>query len=292
MSKKGIQEKLEEMEFYDSTLKGRDPYGRSLKEVMDYAVKKGFANEIENHIYSMKFNLCLSFLRRRSYNRILVVGCGSGMEAEFLSKRIRFRYLIGLDISRLKVISAIRRAKIRGFSGKSDFLIGDGECLPFLNGTFDLGFIFESLHHMPQPFVGLRQLLGSCSEVLVVSEPIDAGVEKTIRVKVHDPLWKAHESVIGSRGFHDVFKKMGFQIIEELFYYSPIEKIVWNLVYSELSGALSVPRSSYRYRFATCLATFDRVLRIYEICSFMRTMLARLFPTLYRGGIIVYAKSN
>jgi ubiquinone/menaquinone biosynthesis C-methylase UbiE len=80
--------------------------------------------------------------------RILDNGCGTGILFQTLPES---RYdIIGLDIS----AGMLRHARSRA----RRLVLGDGQNLPFPDGSFDLVIARSLLHHLPYPLIGLREM--------------------------------------------------------------------------------------------------------------------------------------
>lgn len=104
----------------------------------------------------------------------LVVCCGSGMESEILARRgLR---VIALDISS----EAVERARERARRYALDYrlLVGDAENLPFADGAFSIVFVHDGLHHLPEAYCGVREMLRVAREAVVVAEPADAALTR------------------------------------------------------------------------------------------------------------------
>lgn len=102
--------------------------------------------------------------------KILNICCGSGMEAEYLSKL--GAKVVGLDISLGAVKGARRRAKAYGFD--LDLVVGDAESLPFNSKYFDYGFTHDGLHHLFDYENGISELARVSAKGIFFIEPASA----------------------------------------------------------------------------------------------------------------------
>lgn len=75
---------------------------------------------------------------------ILEIGCGQGIGAKILSKRLKPVEYQGIDLDE-KMIKRAKRRKIK----KATFQTADATKLPFDSETFDLVFDFAIIHHIP-----------------------------------------------------------------------------------------------------------------------------------------------
>jgi ubiquinone/menaquinone biosynthesis C-methylase UbiE len=85
--------------------------------------------------------------------RLLDVGCGTGLLLGCLAGRSPFRELTGVDLSPGMVAQARGRlpASVR-------LLVGDAEALPFPPASFDVAVSVSSFHYWPAPARGLEEL--------------------------------------------------------------------------------------------------------------------------------------
>jgi SAM-dependent methyltransferase len=85
--------------------------------------------------------------------RLLDIGCGTGLLLSRLVGRSPFRELTGVDVSPGMVAQARSRlpASVR-------LLVGDAETLPFLPDSFDVIVSVSSFHYWPSPPCGLEEL--------------------------------------------------------------------------------------------------------------------------------------
>ena len=81
-------------------------------------------------------------------DRILVVGCGSGLEAAILAQRLGAK-VTGIDVMTSFDPIAARHARL---------LTCDARSLPFRAETFDYVYSFHALEHIPQPSLAVREM--------------------------------------------------------------------------------------------------------------------------------------
>ena len=145
--------------------------------------------------------------------RILNVCCGSGMEAEYLSKL--GAKVTGLDISLGAARGARRRGKIYGFN--LHLVVGDAENLPFNSRYFDYGFTHDGLHHLFDPEKGISELARVSAKGVFFIEPASALVTRLAHflgiAKRYEPsgnlIYRFKESELKM-----LFTKLGFNQIE------------------------------------------------------------------------------
>jgi glycosyltransferase involved in cell wall biosynthesis/SAM-dependent methyltransferase len=103
---------------------------------------------------------------------VLVVCCGSGMEAEMVART--GRRVVALDISPATVARARERTARFGFP--LELVVGDAENLPFADSSFDFVFVHDGLHHLSDPYRGVREMLRVARRAAVIAEPADAAL--------------------------------------------------------------------------------------------------------------------
>jgi SAM-dependent methyltransferase len=80
--------------------------------------------------------------------RLLVVGCGSGLEAAVLARELRTE-VVGVDLHTAFDSTAAAAVDLRQ---------GDATCLDFPSGSFDFVFSYHALEHIPAYGTALAQM--------------------------------------------------------------------------------------------------------------------------------------
>jgi SAM-dependent methyltransferase len=92
----------------------------------------------------------LAFAGIRTGQRVLDVGCGTGVVTRDLARRVGpGGRVVGVDPSRALVAEARRRARAAGVGARCRFRPGDGTRLPFPDGSFDATVAVTVLLHVP-----------------------------------------------------------------------------------------------------------------------------------------------
>ncbi len=154
---------------------------------------------------------------------VLVVCCGSGIEAEYLARR-GFR-VTALDISP----EAVARARVRSrrFAVEFDLLVGDAERLPFPDASVDFVFVHDGLHHLSDAYRGVREMLRVARRAIILAEPADAALTRlAVRLGISGQYEEAGNFVyrLDSRRLAEVFGAADakcWALRRDLVYYQP-----------------------------------------------------------------------
>ncbi len=109
------------------------------------------------------------------------LGAGSGMSMELLIQR--GAYTVGVDLSWRMI--AVAREKLYT-NPRAEFVLADGECLPFREGIADLVSGITVLEFVPNPLLmleGIHKTLRSCGKLVlgILSSTSIWGMERRIR---------------------------------------------------------------------------------------------------------------
>jgi ubiquinone/menaquinone biosynthesis C-methylase UbiE len=92
----------------------------------------------------------IRFARLRPGDRVLDLGCGSGVFAAEVARRGML--VAGIDLSSRLLVRGHMQAPSVGFA------VGDAEQLPFADGTFDGVLLSGIVHHLPNPAPAAREV--------------------------------------------------------------------------------------------------------------------------------------
>jgi ubiquinone/menaquinone biosynthesis C-methylase UbiE len=196
-------DKAEQADYYDHNVADREfeinrPHGES---------------RLYRYLMDFKFSRVASLLSRPLRgSEVLVICCGSGMDAEYVVRA--GASVVAMDISD----GCLDRARIRAdrYGLSYDLVRGDAENLPFATGTFDYGFVHDGLHHLTQPDRAIAELARIARRGIIVTEPADAAITKLlIRLGVMQPYEEAGNFVIRFRSdrLESVCRSLGFDRI-------------------------------------------------------------------------------
>ncbi|MGH2404406.1 MAG: class I SAM-dependent methyltransferase [bacterium] len=108
--------------------------------------------EEHSHLFRPLVQRMISVAALKPGERLLDVGCGTGVIANQAARRVRPKgQVVGLDISEGMLVRARADAIRRGVHGWVDYRVGDAEALPFTDGSFDCVMCLFTFMHLPQP---------------------------------------------------------------------------------------------------------------------------------------------
>jgi ubiquinone/menaquinone biosynthesis C-methylase UbiE len=124
---------------------------------------------------------------------ILVVCCGSGMDAEYVANM--GARIVAMDISS----GCLYRARVRAERYGVNYALvrGDAENLPFRGGSFDYAFVHDGLHHLTAPEQAITEMARVARRGIMIAEPADANMTKfLIRSRLIKPYEEAGNYVL------------------------------------------------------------------------------------------------
>jgi ubiquinone/menaquinone biosynthesis C-methylase UbiE len=151
-------------------------------------------SRLYRYLMDFKFDRVIKLLGRSLQgSSVLVICCGSGMDAEYLARR--GARVVAMDISS----GCLGRARVRAGRYAVDYMLvrGDAENLPFRDCSFDFAFVHDGLHHLPEPERAIREMARVAQRGILITEPADANLTKLlIRSRVMKPYEEAGNYVI------------------------------------------------------------------------------------------------
>ena len=144
-------------------------------------------SQLYKHLMNFKYERVTRLLGKSLRgSRVLVICCGSGMDAEYVARS--GASVVAMDIS----TGCLNRARVRAerYGVKYQLVRGDAESLPFCDGAFDYGFVHDGLHHLPEPERAIAELIRVSTRGILVTEPADAAATKLL---IRLGLMKPHE---------------------------------------------------------------------------------------------------
>jgi ubiquinone/menaquinone biosynthesis C-methylase UbiE/uncharacterized protein YbaR (Trm112 family) len=140
-----------------------------------------------------KFRRSLVGVPSNQVGDVAVTVCGgSGMDAEFLSRQ-GFT-VVSTDLS----LGAARNAKARAekYGLRLIPVVADVECLPFRDHEIPLVYVHDGLHHLIDPYLGLKEMMRIASHTISVTEPAAAAATAVaVKLGVSDEVEEAGNRV-------------------------------------------------------------------------------------------------
>jgi len=202
---------------------------------------------IEYVIRRKKFDLMVSFIGSMKNKSVLILGCGSGMESEWLSAHGIKTF--GIDISPQIIRIAKKRFKKKNLKGS--FVIGDMENLPFKSNSFDIVISYDALHHSEKMYDCLSESHRVTKNFIGAIEPnINCLTRRFASIFFKNYLMEftgSFTKAYSMKFYLKEFKEVGFKICNYTFcnivppeVYDPSFKISYGIFGNLLS--LIVPR--------------------------------------------------
>ena len=134
------------------------------KAADSYAEKHQFNTPKVAHYVSDTLSPILALPQK---SLILEIGCGTGEAGTRLLER---HYVVEADISRGMLLKALRQQS----NPNAMYVLADAEDIPFESGSFDAVYVDATLHHLPNPLAGVKEITRVVKRgglIVVASEP-------------------------------------------------------------------------------------------------------------------------
>jgi ubiquinone/menaquinone biosynthesis C-methylase UbiE len=135
---------------------------RPLKLVEDnFRRPEGWPGQLIGHAMARQHRTLtdwtIGLLNLSPADRVLDVGCGSGMAVGLLAAAASDGFVAGVDYSSDMVRQATRRNAAKVVAGKVELRHGDAMELPYPDGSFDVVCAIETFYFWPDPLRGLQE---------------------------------------------------------------------------------------------------------------------------------------
>ncbi len=142
----------------------KDIFGRS--DQLDHDSLEAIITRLEarrkHPVFASMLNDYLDRLPLNDFENVLDLGCGTGVAARALAKRVDFNgRVVGLDLSPAFIAAARRFAEEEGLAERVTFRVGNCHALPELSGPFDAVILHTLISHVDDPDTTLAQAVGA-----------------------------------------------------------------------------------------------------------------------------------
>jgi ubiquinone/menaquinone biosynthesis C-methylase UbiE len=167
----------------------------------------------------------LDFSGLRSGDRVLDVGCGTGVVTRNLAQRVgRQGRVVGIDPSTRLIEEALRRAEEEGLKDRIEFRCADGAALPFPDGSFDLvvaSAVFGHIPNGPEVLAEMVRVARPAGTVVAFDHDIDtividAADRNVTRRIVHAYCDRYFTSGLSGRELYAMFREAALEEIQVL----------------------------------------------------------------------------
>jgi ubiquinone/menaquinone biosynthesis C-methylase UbiE len=175
-----------------------------LQKSRTWETRKGFGNEV--------FDELLNALEGFRNRLLLEVGVGTGRNALPLIERVK-PHLLGLDLSREMLKQA--KAKMLSFREGLDFILADGEHLPFVSHAFDAVICMSTLHYFTfqaRILKGFRKTLKEDGTLVCGDLSVHEADNRGFFEGLERTLSKAHARYLKPSRMEKLIEKQGFRI--------------------------------------------------------------------------------
>lgn len=165
-----------------------------------------------------ELELLQSLVDLAQHPRIVELGCGAAHLSRKLLQRFPICEVTGLEVDERQHAKNLQKPQER-----LRFVQAGAQAIPFPDGSFDLGLMLKSLHHVPLDL--LAQALAEVHRVLrpqgllYVSEPVFAGALNEVMRLFHD------EEVVRAAALRAVQKAVAsgaWEQVSELYFETPV----------------------------------------------------------------------
>jgi ubiquinone/menaquinone biosynthesis C-methylase UbiE len=142
----------------------KDIFGRS--DQLDHDSLEAIITRLEarrkHPVFASMLNDYLARLPLNDFENVLDLGCGTGVAARALAKRVDFNgRVVGLDLSPAFIAAARRFAEEEGLAERVTFRVGNCHALPEFSGPFDAVILHTLISHVDDPDTTLAQAVGA-----------------------------------------------------------------------------------------------------------------------------------
>ena len=128
------------------------------------------------------------------------------------------RFVVGLDLTPALLARAVKSVGAASAAAKtvSAFACGDGERMPFADGTFDLAICGYSIHHMLHPARVIRELarvVRACGRVALTDMAARDGSDRDLHTRIEQARDASHTMALFSGEFREYLENANMRVI-------------------------------------------------------------------------------
>jgi ubiquinone/menaquinone biosynthesis C-methylase UbiE len=147
--------------------------------------------------------------------RAMDLACGPGTFARAIAKHVRFT--IGLDLTPAMLLRA--RESVSAVNRSCAFARGDGNRIPFLDGSFDLAVCGYSIHHVlnaAQVIAELARIVRRGGRVAIADMISRSEESRDAQTAIERARDRSHTVALTSEEMRTIFSHAGLRVIGEV----------------------------------------------------------------------------
>jgi ubiquinone/menaquinone biosynthesis C-methylase UbiE len=147
--------------------------------------------------------------------RAMDLACGPGTFARALAKRVRFT--VGVDLTPAMLVRA--RESVNAVNPSCAFARGDGNRLPFLDGSLDLAACGYSIHHVlnaGRVVAELARVVRSGGRVSIADMVARSGKHREAHTRIERARDRSHTLALTLDEMRNVMQDAGLRVLDEV----------------------------------------------------------------------------
>jgi ubiquinone/menaquinone biosynthesis C-methylase UbiE len=148
--------------------------------------------------------------------RAVDLACGPGTFARTLASRVRF--VVGLDLTPALLLRAQKSVGKAAAAARTQcaFVCGDGNRIPFADGSFDLAVCGFSIHHMLHAERVIRELtriVRPGGRVAILDMIARDGYDRDLQTRIEQTRDASHTVALFAGEFESLLRKSGMDVL-------------------------------------------------------------------------------
>ena len=147
--------------------------------------------------------------------RAMDLACGPGTFARAVARRVRFT--VGLDLTPAMLIRA--RESVSAVNSSCAFAAGDGNRIPFLDGSFDLAVCGYSIHHVlnaARVIAELARVARLSGRVAIADMVTRSAEQRDAHTAIERARDRSHTIALTIEEMRAIFARAGLRVIDEV----------------------------------------------------------------------------